>query len=449
MLQVWQARYPTTEVLAQALYVGALLGIVVALQTGWRPAAGLAGLFVGVGWLNRPDGLLLVLMTVGLGTALLAFRRWDGRAAWFAGGLAIVTPHALRQAYDLAAKYTEANGIPSLLTVVVLVLSCFAVGALLRSLPERWGATVVDRLRGRRMQSVLGLAVCAGALLLMVLGFLRPRLFGIDMFDYNGRIIRSYDEQIMRRLSWFFTLPGFAVMGLGLAVATLSRWRAAVWVVVLPTLLLFPLYAYSARNSTRMLWWTRRYVPTVLPGVLILIALALAFGFAWRYRGRFPLRVPALVVLAGLLGVFLSQSWPLRFHDEFAGSPEATRRISDLSGDRRGVYLWEPRQGCCAGPTQLFATPVWFTHDELSVLLPQTAERRAETVTAYARAFPGHPVFVVADSGELPVGLAAGSVAQVDQFTVTMPMWNESDTERPSAAHDVRVDVVVWRVVGT
>ena len=55
----------------------------------------MAGLLVGVGWLNRADGLLLVLLAVGLGAALLATRRWDGRATWFAAGLGVVVPHAL------------------------------------------------------------------------------------------------------------------------------------------------------------------------------------------------------------------------------------------------------------------------------------------------------------------------------------------------------------------
>ncbi len=39
--------------------------------------------------------------------------------------------------------------------------------------------------------------------------------------------------------------------------------------------MIFPVYAYKAHNSTRLLWWSRRYVPTVLPLVLLLIALAL------------------------------------------------------------------------------------------------------------------------------------------------------------------------------
>lgn len=449
MLQVWQSRYPTTEVYAQALFVGALLGIVVALQTGWGPAAGLAGLFVGVGWLNRADGLLLVLLAVGLGAALLATRRWDNRATWFAVGLAVVAPHALRQAYDYADVYTLANGIPRLTVVVALVLACLAAALLLRALPQRWTGPALRQLEQRRVQVGIGLAVCAGAAALMTLGFLRARLFGVDLFDYNGRIIRSYDEQIMRRLSWFLTLPGLAIMGLGVAVATLSRWRAAVWTVLLPTLLLFPVYAYSARNSTRMLWWTRRYVPTVLPGIMILIALAIAFGILWRYRGRAPLRIPAALALLGLVGTFLSQSLPLRRHDEWAGSPAATARISALAGDREGLFLWEPGQGCCAGPTQLFATPLWFIHGEMSVLLPQLPERRTEIIAAYRQAFPGRPVFVVADSDQLPAGVSPAAVDPVDLFPVTLPMWDETYEERPTGAHDVRLQVAVWRVRGT
>ena len=141
MLQVWQARFPTTEVLAQALYLGALLGVVVALQTGWRPAAGLAGLCVGIGFLNRADGVLLVVMAVGVGALLLAVRRWDGRAWWAAAGLGVVLPHALLQAYDLAAFYSRANSVPSLRAAGHASASCCsAAGAGGRSRRRAAGA---------------------------------------------------------------------------------------------------------------------------------------------------------------------------------------------------------------------------------------------------------------------------------------------------------------------
>lgn len=449
MLQVWQTRFPTTEVLAQALYVGALLGIVVALQTGWRPAAGIAGLLVGVGWLNRADGVLLVLLAAGAGAALLALRRWDSRATWFAGGLLVVTPHALRQAYDLALNYSLANKIPSVELLGGLVVGCLVAGAVLNRLPFHRLAALVQQ---RRPQVVLGVLVVAGAAGLMALGYLRPRLFGADLFDYNGREIRSYDEQIMARLTWFISLPGFALMLVGLAVVALRRWRAATWVVVLPTLALFPLYGYTASNSTRLLWWTRRYVPTVLPGIVVLLALAIAFFVAWRYRGRLLTAVPAVAALAGMLAFFLSQSLPLRAHDEWKGSFEITEQIAALSGDREGVYLWEYDQGCCAGPTRLFATPVWLQHGQLSGLLASDeamkidGNARTTVIELTAKRFPDRPLFVVADKGEVPVGIDPATLEPVLDVRTTLPMWEENDLARPDEAREIPVHVSVWRV---
>jgi hypothetical protein len=451
MLEVWQARYPTTEVFAEALYLGALLGVVIAIQSRWRPAAGVAGLFVGIGWLNRPDGLLMVLLSVGVGAALLATRRWDARATWFAAGLAVVTPHALLQAYDLAHNYSLANSIPSLPKVVAVVVVLGLVGLALRLLAQRplsWATTGLER---PRQQLVVGLLVCAGALALLAVGFLRSRLFGPDYLQYNGRPIRSYDEQILRRLSWFFTLPGFALMGLGLAAVALRRWRAAAWAVVLPTLAFFVVYGYTARNSSRLLWWSRRYVPTVLPGIVMLMALAIACAWVIRVRGRALLRVPAVLALGGLVAVFLSQSLPLRRHDEWKGSFAVTQQLADLSGDKSGLYLWEPQgeQGCCAGPTALFATPVWLVHDGLSALLPGDHARRAEIIALYAKHFPGRPIFIVGDTPDLPDGVDPSTAEPVLTRHLELPMWDESDTQRPAGAHRVPVDIAVWHVRGT
>jgi hypothetical protein len=193
-------------------------------------------------------------------------------------------------------------------------------------------------------------------------------------------------------------------------------------------------------------------VPTVLPGIVVLVALAIAFFVVWRWKGRHLTAVPAVLVLGGLTAFFLSQSLPLRAHDEWKGSFEVTERIAALAGDREGVYLWEYDQGCCAGPTRLFATPVWLQHGQLSGLLASNeamkvdGNARRTVIDLTRKAFPDRPLFVVADKGELPEGIDASSVEPVLDITTTLPMWEENDYARPDEAKELPVHVSVWRV---
>jgi hypothetical protein len=189
-------------------------------------------------------------------------------------------------------------------------------------------------------------------------------------------------------------------------------------------------------------------VPTVLPGFVLLVALALAVGFGWRSRGRVLVRLSAGLALAGLLAVFLSQSLPVRKHDEWRGSFQVSQQISDLSPGVRGIYVWEHPQPCCNGPTRLFSIPVWLAHDEESVLLPPEPERQMRVLDEYRAAFPDQPVFVVAGRGGLPKGIDPARVTPLLHVVTSLPMWDESDLMRPHGSHQVPVDLQVWRYGG-
>ena len=447
MLQVWQAKYPTTEVFAQALFVAALFFVVVAAQQRWRPAAFLAGLMVGVGFLNRADGWLLVMLAAVTIGAVWMSRRADGEAAWGAAGLAVVLPYGLWQAYAAARTYTLANFVPDLrptLGLLALAAATAVAGRVLLRRPVGW---TLETFAKPRVQRIAGVAVCALYGALVVLAFLRPRLFGEDYTLYgNIRRIRSYDEQNMRRLSWFFTVPGIALAWLGLAVVALRRWRTAAWAVVLPTLLLMPLFVYEARNSTRLMWSVRRYVSNVVPGLVVLMALALGFAMLWRWKGRRVLAIPAVAATLALTATFLSQSLPLRSHDEWGGSFGVAEQVSKLAGDGRGVFLWQRAPHCCAAPTSLWATPVWLERGELSVLLPSETWLQSDYVREYKKAFPDDPVFVVWTGAVPPPAMKDLNLQPLRHFQGTLPFWEEHDEHRPRVQRQIPYSFVVYRV---
>ena len=448
MLEVWHAKYPGNEVFTQLLLGGALLGVVVAMQTRWRPAAGLAGLFLGLSYLTRPDSLLLVLLAVAVGCALILTGRFDARAGWFAAGLAVTLPYGFLQAYGTARRYTLVNGVPDLPVVAALMFGALALAVVLRRTAPGLGRWGLRLLRERRSQVRVGAVVTGVAGLLLVLGLLRPWLSDPVYGVFNGRQARTYDEASVIRLSWFFTLPGLGLGLAGLALVALRRWRAAAWVLVLPAVCLLPLYAYRAEIASRLMWWTRRFVPVVVPGLVVLIAVALAAGLgatAWPgWRSRL-LRVASAVATVFLLVVFAGQSLPLRHHQEHGGSFEAVQRIANTAGDHQGVFLFQQARGLY-NPAYSFGGTVWLQQGQVSALLP--ARPDPAYVRSFVRGFHGQPVFLVTSDQRAPPGYGSLALRLADRFTYPMPVWEETYLTRPAKATTVPMPVSIWRVEG-
>jgi hypothetical protein len=306
--------------------------------------------------------------------------------------------------------------------------------------------------RPGRSQRVVGALVVVAATALLALGALRPRLFGADYAVFGDQgVQRTYDEQSLTRLSWFLSWPAFLLALVGLAVVALRRWNAALWTVVLPPLLLLPVYAWHTRNSTRLMWWARRYVPVVLPGLLALVAVAVGVALvallAHRWSARLAVGLPALAVTAGLLAFALPQSLPLRHHAEMAGSFEVTAELAALSGAADGVYLW-PRQPCCLTETGLFPGALWLGRGQLSALLPADQAAWGGYIRSFEHGFPDSPLFVIGSGTARPEIPGLATVA-ARHIVTALPYWQESDTTRPDHEVSIPVDFTVWRVQGT
>jgi hypothetical protein len=479
MMEVWQAKLPSSEASAQMLFAGGLLALVVTIATGWRPAAGVAGLLVGIGFLDRGDGLLQVLMLAGFGAVLLALRRWDGRATWAAIGLLLPMPHAFWQAYSKAAawSYSMANGLPGPKKVVVATLAMFVVAAIVAV--SGLGPRVERLARDRRVQLAVGGGVVLVAFVLLTLGFLRPRLFGASFSTYNHVRMRNFDDQTMARLSWFFPQVAFGLALLGLAVIALRRWSVALWVIAIPLLTLLPVYGHHARIASQMMWWVRRFVPTILPGLAMLAGLFIGVlltaawpstvgwlkarrssesssdtGASERTGGILVTRparvVSAVLGAAALVGVTvfgLSQSWALRSHDEFGGSFALTNRIANLAPKGQGIFLFRRPTSCCWNAGAVLGGPVMFGKGQLSAVMPKAtlAATSANYVREFQKAFPGRPVFIVWDSPTKP-DLPGVSIVPVHTENVALPFWQVSDYHRPKKSVNIYERMTVYRV---
>jgi 4-amino-4-deoxy-L-arabinose transferase-like glycosyltransferase len=443
MMQVWQAKYPTTEISTQLWFVLAMLGLVIAIQTDWWPAAALAGTALGVAWLDRVDSLLVVLLALGVLAVVFALGRWRSLHTAFAVGLAATLPHALYQAFGPARRYTEVAGhvtLPRLaLAAGGLALAAVVGRLLLRGPLARRAVSRAERLvTDPRRRFTLKALLAAALTLLAVLAWFRPQLFGPDSMLYNWRVIRSYDEDNLRRLSWFITVPGLLAALAGFAVVALRRWRAATWVAIGPALTVLIFYVYQSGIAPRLMWWTRRYVPLGLPTLALLVGIACAGAMAWRGRARWLVRGAGLAVAILVATTGLLQDRPLARHQEYRGSFAASARIAAAAGDRQGVFVWDR----AARATALFPTPVWLQRGQLSLLLPARAGPPA--LAKIRRAFPGQPVFVVTGPTGLPAGLRAAGLTKVDAFRVSMPSWEEAVTRRPARNRGSKVDVQIW-----
>lgn len=459
MLQVWQAKYPSAEMFGQMLFLGAVLGVVLAVREGWRTAAAIAGLFVTLGYLERPDGVLLVVAAWSVVCALIAFGRFDGRARWFTIGLLVPLPYALYQAYGPSRAYTASNSVPSLAALLSGMVLLAVVAVVAARARDRWSGfvRVFDKRQARHAVGAAYLALCG---VLLALAWYRPQLFGADYRRTGTRVVRLYNEISFIRLTWFFSLTGIALMVAGIAYVCFHRWRFDRWLVCLATTGLLTLYCYDTRNSPYLMWSTRRFVTMVVPGMLLLMACGTAgIVLAVRHiarivhvneRIRLPVTAVAVCALVVGLAVFgASQSWPLRHNDENAGSVEVATELAALSGDHRGVYLFQQVGGCCAAPYLLFGGPMTTIVNQSSALLPSPGPAEVDALQRLVQKYDrqGLPVFYVADGKNAPPVIPGASATRVRELAGALPHWDETFTERPKHRRDYTYDMSVYRLV--
>ena len=291
------SRSTYSEPLAQILFLGGLCLVIDSLDLdgiGARVMAVLGGLALGLTVLARIDGLSDILPLVPFcGLLLLARRR---QAIPLIGGLALGAAYGLVDGLVLTRPYLIS--IRSSLEPLALV--CFATIVLtLVAVAGLWGRSLPN-VRGKWLSvaTVLPVVVIAGFAVRPYLQTVRDitkpisqaaiaRYQRVNHLPIDS--MRSYAEISLHWVFWYIGIP--AVVLATLAAALLTRkclsGRMPTWTLPLVTFgWVIVACLYRPAISPDQPWASRRLVPGVLPGFILLAVWGVGWLVVWlRQRG--------------------------------------------------------------------------------------------------------------------------------------------------------------------
>ena len=323
VLQVWYARYPSSEIVQQALLFAALLAADRAIVERDRFFGAVAGVLLGLQMWLRVD----VILGVAAVAAAAVLNRL--RTAWTPWTL--VVPLGILMVAAGAYLVTLMSGYayyPLEFTrnwVLVPALAAGSAGMLALVWIGRRPARV------EKLERWLPAAIAGAATVAVVYAWSVRRA--------GGRLA-AHDADALRTFAAFYlTVPGLIAATAGFAyLVTRHFWRAPALLGALAVYAGF--FFYKIRVVPEHFWMGRRFLAVVLPGALLcLAALALA-----NTRARSRLRQTAGLLLGaaflGLLGSnFARAAAPVARHVEYAGLIPRLETLAGRFGDRDLVVV--------------------------------------------------------------------------------------------------------------
>jgi hypothetical protein len=288
------SRSDYSEPLAQVLFLGGLCLVIDSLSrngaAGDRIIAAIAGLALGLTVLVRIDGASDILpLAPYCGLLLLGRRR---QALPLIGGVALGTAYGLTDGLVFSRPYLQTN--KSSLDLLALA-AALVLAATLVALPLLWNRGL-PQVKGRWLPD----AAAALAVLVMIAFAVRPyvqtvhaamkRVTEQSIAGYQRANhvpvdgARTYAEQ---SLHWVFWYIGAPVVILGTIAAALLTRRCLRGEVPLWTLPLITFawtivtFLYRPAITPDQPWASRRLVPAVLPGLILLAAWASSWLVNW------------------------------------------------------------------------------------------------------------------------------------------------------------------------
>jgi len=402
----WAAKMPLSEPLAWFFLWSGLVALDAWEDEGFAGDARLGALLLGLAGTTRIEFLIFIV-------AALAIRRLLGGAL---GGRPTTAGFCLVFAATTAVTAAEAWTLR---------------GAYLVPL-----ADTVRGLQYLAIQAWNGAAptVVASAVTAAALALLAARRFGLINTVLAGSLAAfvlvytrvAAHSQTLRSIVWLYSYLGVATLALALP-GLIDTWRRRHEVpgntlFIILTVFFGGLLIYSPHVIASMPWASRRFVPLLVPAILILAASSCSR----IARRSLAAGAVAWLALAGSVLQPLPALWNRGYYD---GSSQQLAEFAALL-PKRSVLLIDGRL-----TGFVLSTPLWLAHDINS--LPVFAghrDSRKDIRTTVASLAPHRPVFLLKSTlapAEPIAGLAVEHYADYS-FAVRLPEQTEAKPPRLS-----------------
>ena len=365
------ARDLYTEPLALLFVFSGLAFLAFAHRAVHPGLSAIAGLMVGAVAMVRIDGWLAVIAVV----AYLMTVRWQAHeegtetmishfihpallGILIAGSVGLIDGMVRSRPYLVGRASHFASMLGLLVVIVVIGLVAFRWPGLFRRI-----AGWLDRNRS----TVAWLIPVAVVVVAATFFFIRPllevhapnvdpsieTLQQLEGLPVDGT--RTYFEWSMHWLSWYLGVFALTLGVIGFAWA----WRRAIlglrelWPFLLTMSLTTAVFVLRPSITPDQLWAMRRFVPIVLPGLIV--AAVLATQWAFQRTTHRPLRWGALAAAVGILiAVPASFTWPLRTSTSYVGMYNAIEEVCDAIPAESAVLLTTRFAGRFQAPVRSF-----------------------------------------------------------------------------------------------
>lgn len=359
-LQIWFARYPTSETLTQFLFWTGIWGTLAWLgnRTPGRLWAFLAGFSLGMSFLTRIDMLFLLPLLLFL--IVWQWRRRQNAWAWFAlPALLLCTYSVIHAMWQSQPYFYElyAYAVKSLLRGPLGLFAALVIGTIGLGLFVYFYDVIMTFFK--KFERPLRIIIIASILLLALYGWLiRPELFDaksvVDQFSTNDRPVLDAENFI--RLGWYLSPVGIWLGVLGICLLVwYADWQKSVLIVLGIFFALF--YLWQIRNNPVQIYAMRRYVPVVMP--LFIVGAAYFVGWLAQYR-QWWAKLTAVLIAVIWLGSFVWSARGFVNQTDYVGLPQQIAQFSQKVDENAIIIFNDP---AVIGQGDILGTPLRFLYD--------------------------------------------------------------------------------------